>query len=66
VYVARDVGRHLDLVALAGRLTIVLGVVLTILDVAIGMPPSWTWSEGPPTVLLGWVFIALTRRARAG
>jgi len=66
IYLARHAGRYLDLVVFLGWLTLALGAILTILDFAIGMPPAWSWSEGPPTVLTGWVLIWLARRAREG
>jgi len=65
VYLARDVRRNLDLVVFGGWLTIALGIVLTIVDFGVGMPASWSWGEGPPTVLLGWGFVWLARRAGA-
>ena len=63
LYLARDVRRHLDLLAVVGWLTMALGVLLTALDFAIGMPPLWSWGEGPPTVLVGAAFVWLARRA---
>lgn len=63
LYLAWNVRRQLPLIVFVGWLTIVLGVVLTILDFAIGMPPSWSWSEGPPTVLVGAAILWLARRA---
>jgi hypothetical protein len=57
-------GRYLDFIAVVGWLTAPLGAILTILDFAIGMPPMWSWREGPPTVLTGWAFVWLARRAR--
>ena len=63
LYLARDVRRHLDLLAFIGCLTVALGAILTILDFAIGMPASWSWGEGPPTVLVGGAFVWLARRA---
>jgi hypothetical protein len=65
LYLSRDVRRHLDLLAFIGLLTIALGVILTVLDFRIGMPPLWSWGEGPPTVLAGGAFVWLARRAGA-
>ena len=62
---AFNVRRHLDLIVVVGWLTIALGLLLTGIDFAIGMPALWSWSEGPPTVLLGGLFIALARKAAA-
>jgi len=64
LYIARDVVRHLDLIVVFGWLTVLVGVVLTVVDFAAGMPPMWSWTEGPPTVLVGAAYIWLARRAR--
>jgi len=66
VYVARDVRRYLDLIVFMGWLTVLLGVALTVLDFAIGMPASWSWAEGPPTIVVGWLFVWLARRVGRG
>jgi len=63
LHLARDVRRHLDLFVVIGWLTMALGLIFTILDFAIGMPASWSWGEGPPTVLVGGAFVWLARRA---
>ena len=65
VYLGLNLRRYLDLIVVVGRLTIAFGAVLTVLDVAIGMPPSWTWGEGPPTILIGIAMIWLARRVKA-
>ena len=61
---ARDVVRYLNLIVVIGWLTVLAGAIMTVVDVAAGMPPFWSWSEGPPTVLTGLAFIWLARRAR--
>ncbi len=63
LYLARNARRHLALIVVVGRLTIALGLALTAIDFAVGMPAHWSWTEGPPTVLIGWAFIFLARRA---
>lgn len=63
LYLARHAGRYLDLIVVVGWLTVALGVVLTALDFGIGMPPLWSWGEGPPTIVAGWAFVWLARRA---
>ena len=63
LFVARDVGRYLDFVAFAGKLTVLLGVFFIVLDAWTGLPPIWMWLEGPPTVVLGLVMIWLARAA---
>lgn len=64
LYLARDVRRHRRLIGFVGWLTGLLGVALTVLDFAIGMPASWSWGEGPPTVLCAWAIVWLARRVR--
>ena len=63
LYVGLNVRRYLPLIVIVGWLTVALGVALTGIDFAVGMPASWSWSEGPPTVVLGWAFVWLARRA---
>ena len=65
VFVAPRVRRYLDLVVFMGWLTVLLGVALLSIDLYAGMPPSWTWGEGVPTMVLGGVFVWLGKRARA-
>jgi hypothetical protein len=64
LYLARDVVRYLDLIVVFGWLTIVAGVMVTVIDFAAGMPLLWSWSEGPPTVVVGVGYIWLGRHAR--
>jgi hypothetical protein len=61
---ARDVVRYLDLIIVLGWLTVLAGAIVIVVDFAVGMPPYWSWSEGPPTVLTGLVYVWLARRAR--
>ena len=63
LYLARDVVRYLDVIVVIGWLTVLAGVIVTVVDFAAGMPPLWSWSEGPPTVLAGLAYIWLARRA---
>lgn len=62
LYVGLNLRRYLDFVAIMGRLTILLGVLLTGVDFWAGMPASWTWGEGPPTILIGMAFLYLVPR----
>jgi len=64
IYVSRDVRRYLDFITFNGWLTIAFGATVTALDFSIGMPASWSWWEGPPTIVVGAAFIWLARRAR--
>ena len=63
LYLGLNVRRYLPLLVVVGWLTITLGAALTVIDFAVGMPASWSWGEGPPTVLIGWAFVWLARRA---
>lgn len=63
LYIARRVESYYELVVVMGWLTVVLGAFLTVLDFAVGMPATWSWGEGPPTVLVGLAFVWLARRA---
>jgi hypothetical protein len=65
LYLGLNVRRYLPMIGLIGWLTIVLGVGLTGIDFAAGMPASWSWSEGPPTIAIGLAFLWLVRRAGA-
>src|SRR5262245_34510553 len=51
LYLARDVVRYLDLIIVIGWLTVLAGVIVTVVDFGAGMPLLWSWSEGPPTAL---------------
>ena len=64
LYLARDVIRYLDVIVVLGCLTVLAGVIQTVVDVAAVLPAFWSWSEGPPTVLAGLVYLWLARRAR--
>jgi hypothetical protein len=64
IYLAREVVRYLDVIIVIGWLTVLAGVIMTVVDFAAGMPTRWSWSEGPSTVLAGLAYIALARRAR--
>lgn len=64
LYLARDVVRYLDVIVVIGWLTVLAGVIVTVVDFAAGMPPFWSWSEGPPTVLAGLAYVWLARAIR--
>ena len=59
---AADLRRYLPLVTLVWWLTAVFGVALWMLDLAVGMPPAWTWTEGPFVVGVGVVGLLLVRQ----
>jgi hypothetical protein len=60
--VAWDVRRYQPFILFSSWLTVLLGVFYTVLDLWAGMPASWTWGEGPPTMLLGIWMVWLARR----
>jgi len=64
IYIARDVRRYRRLIVLIGWLTGALGLALTAIDFAVGMPASWSWGEGPPTVACAWAIVWLAGRSR--
>jgi hypothetical protein len=64
LYLARDVVRYLDVIVVIGWLAVLGGAIVTVVDFVVGMPSLWSWSEGPPTVIVGFVTIWLARRAR--
>lgn len=66
LYVSRDVRRYASFVGFAGTLTVLLGIFFFVLDLWAGIPASWTWFEGPPTVVLGLVMRWLARKVSSG
>lgn len=64
IYIGLDVRRYRRLIVLIGYLTALLGLALTVIDLSAGLPASWVWGEGPPTVLCAAAMIWLARRAR--
>ena len=63
IYLGFNVRRYLDLIIVVAWLIMLLGVLLTGIDFKSGMPASWAWGEGPPTVVLGAAFLWLARKA---
>ena len=53
---------RLDRRAAFADVTLAFGVLITGIDLAIGMPTYWTYFEGPPTFILGGVILVLVRR----
>ncbi len=64
LYVASDVRRYRGLVAFIAKLMVVGGVFFTVLDFWAGMPGHWSWTEGPPMVLVAGWMIWLAGRVR--
>jgi hypothetical protein len=62
LFVSWDVRRYRPLVRFLGSLAIAFGAGMLWLDVAVGMPPAWTVSEGPFLIVLGGVILWLAGR----
>ena len=64
LYVARDVRYYADLLRFFGRVHLLFGVAVLVIDVTVGMPVLWTAVEGP--FVIGWsvALLALTARVR--
>lgn len=62
LYLGLNVRRYLELIALIGWIAMALGMLLTGIDFQAGMPASWVWTEGPPTVLIGAAILWLSRQ----
>ncbi len=62
LYLSRDVRCYAELLVFIGWLTVALGLTLTAIDFWAGMPAFWSWTEGPPTVVVGWLIIWLAKR----
>jgi len=58
-----DVPRYRPLIRALGWLSLPGGVYLFVLDIALGMPGWWVWSEGPVVLATGVVLLWLLRRA---
>jgi len=61
LFVSLDVDRYRPLVRFLGIIAVLGGIGVTFLDALLRLPVFWTALEGPLTVLLGVVLIALTR-----
>lgn len=64
IVIGCNVRRYRELIVVIGWLTALLGLALTIIDFAVGMPASWSWGEGPPTILLALAMVWLAKRVR--
>ncbi len=59
LYLSGNVRRYRPLVKLWAVLVIFFGLVLTGIGLEAGLPKSWTWGEGPPTVVVGLIVLWL-------
>ena len=57
-----DMGRQRRLLLFLGWWTLVLGVMLCGIDLWVGLPLSWTLSEGPMVILMGVAMLYLISR----
>ena len=57
-----DMGRQRRLLLFLGWWTVVLGVMLSGIDLWVGLPLSWTLSEGPVVILMGAAMLYLISR----
>ena len=57
-----DMGRQRRLLLFLGWWTVVLGVMLCGIDLWVGLPLSWTLSEGPMVILMGVAMLYLISR----
>ena len=59
--VSRDPVRYRAIVWYVAWMNMLFGAMVTVIDVAAGMPASWTLIEGPPIVAIGLVLALLNR-----
>jgi hypothetical protein len=62
LFIALDIWRYRSFVKLWAIIVIATGFVLLGIDVAAGMPTSWTVGEGPPTIAIGLVVLQLQKK----
>jgi hypothetical protein len=63
--VSTDPIRYHTIVTYISVLNIVFGSMLVAIDLHVGMPASWTISEGPPIIVFGIVLMFLNRSSGA-
>jgi hypothetical protein len=61
---ASDMERYRPLIKFLGALLVIFGVALIVIDLAAGMPPWWTASEGLSTIVFGVLLVALSRSSQ--
>jgi len=57
-----DLAKYRHLIRLWGLSVCVVGVVAIWVDLASGLPSMWTWSEGPPMLIIGPLIVYCERR----
>jgi len=63
--VSYDLRRYRPVASYLGVTAVLLGLLLFWADLVEGMPPWWTWTEGPINVALGVLIVALARGVAA-
>jgi hypothetical protein len=64
LFVASDIERYRPLIKFLGAVLMLFGAVLIVIDLAAGMPPWWTASEGLSTIVFGVLLVALSRSSQ--
>lgn len=64
--VSTNLDRFRPIVVYLGWSNVALGLLLTGIDLHAGLPGWWTWNEGPPLTLLGFVLLYLVRAVPRG
>ena len=64
LFVGSDIERYRPLIKFLGAVLVMFGVALIGIDLAAGMPPWWTASEGLSTIVFGGLVSALSRAPR--
>jgi hypothetical protein len=59
--VATDPAKYRTIVLYIATVNVVFGITVFAIDLEAGMPPLWTWLEGPPIVVVGFVLAWLIR-----
>jgi hypothetical protein len=61
LYLSFDVDRHRQILRFLALLSIGFGFLMVGIDVAAGLPPHWTWREGPIIVVESAILLWLLR-----
>ena len=62
IVVSTDVQRYAPIIRFLAYVTLAFGVLITGIDLVVGMPTSWTLFQGPMTFILGVILLLLARR----
>lgn len=65
LYSSFDVARYWPLLRFLGWTIVVFGGLMLAIDLAVAMPATWTWGDGPTTSLSGGLMLWLQQRAAA-